>query len=308
MKIIIELPTWLGDALMATPAIENLNNNFIDPKITLIGSQVSIEALKNHPNITKTYILEANYFNLYKKIKSLDNFDFFFSFRGSLRSKLIKSCISSKRKYQFNKFQYSNGHQVEKYNNFINDSLNIKTTPKKLLLHHRANNQKSIRKLLGINPGASYGSSKRWHPDKFAEVARELSRSYDIIIYGVLADEVIANDIEKYLKENGVKNYKNLVGKTTIEELINEISNLDLLITGDSGPMHMAAALQIPTISIFGPTKDKETSQWLNLKSIVVKKNLECQPCMKRVCPLKHHDCMKQIKVTDILEAVDKLN
>ena len=65
MKIIIELPTWLGDAVMATSAIENLVTFFNDSEITLIGSDIAIDALKNHPKVVKTYILEKNVFNLY---------------------------------------------------------------------------------------------------------------------------------------------------------------------------------------------------------------------------------------------------
>ena len=66
--------------------------------------------------------------------------------------------------------------------------------------------------------------------------------------------------------------------------------------------------LNIPTVSIFGPTNYHETSQWMNNKSIIVKKNLECQPCMKRTCPLKHHNCMKLIDTSEVLEAVNRLN
>ena len=91
-------------------------------------------------------------------------------------------------------------------------------------------------------------------------------------------------------------------------ELANQISSLDLFITGDSGPMHLAASFQVPTVTIFGPTRDKETSQWMNQKSIIVKKNLDCQPCMKRTCPLKHHKCMKQIKAKDVLNAIESLS
>jgi len=67
--------------------------------------------------------------------------------------------------------------------------------------------------------------------------------------------------------------------------------------------MHIAAAFQIPTVSIFGPTKAHETSQWMNEKSNLVKKELACQPCMKRVCPLGHHDCMGEINSKEIIDA-----
>ena len=76
--------------------------------------------------------------------------------------------------------------------------------------------------------------------------------------------------------------------------------------------MHIAASFQVPTVSIFGPTKDKETSQWNNEKSVILKTNLECQPCMRRTCPLKHHNCMNLIKAIDVLNAIksfdNKLN
>jgi heptosyltransferase-2 len=90
--------------------------------------------------------------------------------------------------------------------------------------------------------------------------------------------------------------------------LIDRISKLDLFITGDSGPMHVAAAFQIPTVAIFGPTRDDETSQWMNEKSLIVKKNLECQPCMQRTCPLQHHNCMNLIKSIDVLNAVKRID
>jgi heptosyltransferase-2 len=139
-------------------------------------------------------------------------------------------------------------------------------------------------------------------------VAVSLAKNYEILILGGPGEENIAADIEQYLIKKNVKNYTNLAAKTSVSELISEINNLDLLITGDSGPMHIAAAFNVPTISIFGPTKDNETSQWMNEKSVVVKKNLECQPCMKRTCPLNHHNCMKLIEAAEVLKAINSLN
>ena len=218
----------------------------------------------------------------------------------------MKFLISAKKKYQFDKNKYQNRHQVEKYNDFVNDSLSIDSAAGKLQIYGY-DIAKSKKTILGINPGASYGSAKRWYPAEFAKVARELSSEYDVIIFGGSGETDIAGDIEQALIDSGVTNYKNLAGNTTITELINKIASLDLFITGDSGPMHIAAAFQIPTVAIFGPTKDKETSQWMNKKSIIVKKNLNCQPCMKRTCPLQHHDCMNLIKAVDVLTAVSRI-
>jgi heptosyltransferase II len=308
MKILIEIPTWLGDAVMATPAITNLENFFVNSEITLIGSEASIEALKQNPRVKKTYVLNKNYYNLFKLIWDLNEFDIFISFRATLRSKLLKFFVDSKQKYYFDKKKFINVHQVEKYNNFINESFNFSYVPGVLNIHSRKENKVQINKILGINPGAHYGSSKRWYPKEFADVAIGLSEKYDIIIFGGSKEQNFASDIEKYLIKKGIKNFQNFAGKTSIEELINLMRNLDLFITGDSGPMHLAAALQIPTIAIFGPTNDKETSQWKNEKSSIVKKNLDCQPCMKRECPLIHHDCMRLVIASDILDAVETIN
>ena len=290
MRILIELPTWLGDAVMATPAIENLAEFFNDSEIILIGS-----------------VLEREYGNLYKAIKNFGKFDVFFSFRSSFRSKVIKFLISSPMKFQFDKNKFSNGHQVEKYNNFINNVLNIELTPGKLTLQPQKSGRSLKNKILGINPGANYGSAKQWYPEKFAAVAFDLSKKYDIVILGSEKERSVASKIEKYLVEKGVINFVNLTGQTSIDELLVQIANLDLFITGDTGPMHLAAAYQIPTITIFGPTNHEETSQWMNEKSLIIKKDLACQPCMKRVCPLKHHRCMKLIDPSDVLRKAKKL-
>jgi len=289
---------------MTTPAIENIVNYFENIEITLIGSFVSIETLKNHPKVLKVILLEKNFKSIYI-INSLDVFDYYFSFRSSFRSKLLKFFVKAGKKYQFNRDQFQNRHQVEKYADFINHSLNIDSTAGNLIIHPNSTKHKKSSNTLGINPGATYGSSKRWYPEKYAKVAIELANKFNIIIFGGVDEQNFANDIERILIKNNISNYQNLAGKTSMTELIKNISNLDILITGDSGPMHLAASLNIPTISIFGPTNNIETSQWMNPNSIILKKNLDCQPCMRRTCPLKHHNCMKLIESKEV---IDKIN
>ena len=101
MRILIELPTWLGDAVMSTPAIENLVNYYDESEVIVIGSFISIETLKNHPRISNSYVTRKKYTSLYKISKKLGQFDIFFSFRSSFRSKFLKLLISSKKKFQF---------------------------------------------------------------------------------------------------------------------------------------------------------------------------------------------------------------
>ena len=308
-KILIELPTWLGDCIMATPAIENIVNFYKDVQITFIGSKISTQAMRYHPKTKETLILKKNILDL-KKIREFgETFDAYFSFRSSLRSRVLKLFSCSRNKYQYSKDKYDSGHQVEKYNNFVNESLSIDYKPGNLKIYKRPNSSemKSKRPLVGINPGASYGSAKRWNPKGYSEIAKALAKEYEILIFGGPNELDIAMEIENELKKSKISNYQNLAGKTDIEELIDLVSNLSLFITGDSGPMHIAAAFQIPTVAIFGPTRDKETSQWMNTRSFIVKKNLECQPCMKRTCPLGHHHCMNLISPKDVLKALREI-
>ncbi len=309
MRILIELPTWMGDTLMAIPAINNILKFHYNSRVTVIGSPISIEILKQHSQIENFIILNKKYFSLLEVSKKIGKFDIFFSLRGAFRSRIFKLLIASDEKYQYNKNKYKKNHQVEKYNHFINDCLKSNLSPGAISFNSNFKPPlRYKRKIIGINPGASYGSAKRWYPEKFAEVAIKLSPHYDILIFGGLDEQDIASDIEQVFLKNGVLNYQNLAGKTSIPDLIDYISNLALFITGDSGPMHIAASLEIPTVSIFGPTNDNETSQWMNNKNIIIKKSLDCQPCMKRTCPLVHHNCMKMINSKDVLDAIEIIN
>ena len=123
MKLLIELPTWLGDTVMTTPALENLFTNFKDAEITIIGSYVSTEAIKADPRISRVYVDKTKQkgirlVNVYKLAKEIGHHDIALSFRSHFYSKLLLYFTGSKRR-----FVYSgsfNGHQVEKYQAFIN--------------------------------------------------------------------------------------------------------------------------------------------------------------------------------------------
>ena len=311
MKIFIEIPTWLGDAIMTTPAIQNIIKTYPDAKITLLGSFVSTQAFKDYPNIEKVLVDDTKksgnrYKNLISLAKSIGKVEIAISFRRSFSSKFMMFFVKAKKKFNYKRLTKEEIHLCIRYNDFVNKVLNLNNKVGDLKLYFKPFSYP--KPTLGINPGATYGSAKRWYPNEFAKVAITLSSKYDIVIFGGPAETDIANDIEKELIKNGITNYQNLAGKTTISELIEKIAGLDLFITNDSGPMHIAAAYKTKTIAIFGPTKFTETNQWNNDKNgLIVTKNLECAPCMKRSCPLKHHNCMKEITADDVLKAVENL-
>lgn len=318
MKILVILPNWLGDAVMATPAIEALCVVYPEAELTLVGSYVSIEALKYHPQRVRHYVDEtkkggSRLLNTYRFAKVLGRHDIGITFRNQLHSSLLlswtKTPITSGRKSWHSQLFLTHAikpvhpsHLVEQYRDITQRLSPMSLIIQNLRLHIPAHTYS--RPTLGINPGATYGSAKRWYPEKFAEVARALSEHFDIILFGGPNEVGMANDIESRL--NGI-NVTNLAGKTSIHELCSFIGGLNLFITNDSGPMHVAAAYQVPTVAIFGPTRHAETSQWMNEKSVIVRHDMKCAPCMKRECPLGHHECMKSITSDEVIEAAKSL-
>lgn len=318
MTILILLPNWLGDAIMATPAIEALCRVYPEAELTLVGSYVSIEALKYHPQCKRYHIDETKkggnrFLNTYQFAKELGYHDMAITFRNQFYSSLLlywsSTQLTAGRKSWHSSFLLKHAikpshpsHLVEQYRDIAQSLSTQPLSVGKLKIHippHRF-----LRPTLGINPGATYGSAKRWYPEKFAEVARAYSDQFDILIFGGPSEVGMANDIEKRL--SGI-NVTNLAGKTSIAELCSFIGGLNLFITNDSGPMHVAAAYQVPTVAIFGPTRHLETSQWKNEKSVIVRHDMECAPCMKRECPLGHHECMKSITAEEVIEAIKKI-
>ena len=309
-NILIEVPTWLGDCVMTTPAIENIIKSYPNVKITIFGAFVSTAIFKEHPNVEKIVLDESKKASsrlkwIYKQAKALGKFDVAITFRRTFFSRLFIWFTQATTKGYYRRYTKEVIHQAIRYNDFVNKTFKLDSKAQDLKIYFEPFNYE--KPSLGINPGASYGSAKRWYPEKFAKVATELSKQYEIIIFGGPAEVDMAEDIEKELIKANITNYQNIAGKTSIKELCEKIGGLELFITGDSGPMHVAAAFKVPTVAIFGPTKDKETSQWMNPQGTIVKREMECTPCMKRTCPLKHHECMKLIEAEDVLQKIKEI-
>ncbi len=154
------------------------------------------------------------------------------------------------------------------------------------------------RKLVGVNPGAFFGSAKRWPEDRFARLLDGLigKTQANLVLFGSPREKMMAESIQSKMKERPFI----FSGKTTLSELIALMSCCDLFITNDSGPMHLAAALRIPTIAIFGSTDDIATGP-LSPKAVVINKRVECSPCLLRECPIDLR-CMTRISVEEVLD------
>ena len=145
--------------------------------------------------------------------------------------------------------------------------------------------------VIGISPGAAYGNAKRWLPERFAEVAQTF-RSASVLIFGSQSERPLCGEVAAPLRRAGVET-RNLAGETTLREFIDLAAACRLFLTNDSGAMHVAAALAVPTVAVFGATDDTTTGPTGPLAR-VVREHAECSPCLLRECPIDHR-CMTRV-------------
>ena len=162
------------------------------------------------------------------------------------------------------------------------------------------------RPLFGLNPGAEYGPAKRWPVDKFIAAAREIQQRTNCtwLVFGGQADVDIANRIESAISSPPTA-ILNLAGKTSLRELMGLLKICRVLLTNDSGPMHVAAALGTPVVVPFGSTSPELTGPGLpgDPQNRVLKSDAPCAPCFLRECPIDYR-CLNGISVQQVVEAV----
>jgi lipopolysaccharide heptosyltransferase II len=189
-------------------------------------------------------------------------------------------------------------HQTYKYLELAT-SVGAKVTPQ----FPAANPIKSRRAQFkfALCPGAEYGPAKRW--PRFAEVAEEISARFPVrwILFGTAGDGTVGLEIAKKLGGKCV----NRIGQTTLGELIDELSACDLLLTNDTGTMHLAALLRMPTISIFGSTEPLRTGP-LGRGHRIFRHHVECSPCFLRECPLDFR-CMHAVTSAEVVGAIQNM-
>ena len=156
---------------------------------------------------------------------------------------------------------------------------------------------------IGIGAGASFGSAKQWIPERFAAVAEQARRrsGAQVAVLGGASERPLGEAIAACLGSRALV----LCGETTLPELIGVLSHLELFLTNDSGPMHLASAQGVPVVAVFGPTDWRETAP-VGAPHRVVREEVECAPCKLRECPIDHR-CMKLVTIDRVLGAVDEV-
>ena len=157
--------------------------------------------------------------------------------------------------------------------------------------------------LVGISPGASFGTAKRWPASRFAELAARLhqERGATCFYFGSAQESALAEEVKVLA---GVPSIS-LAGKTSLAEFMQLVQGCDLFVTNDTGTMHVAAGLGVPTLAIFGPTNESETRP-LAARVALVTGEAYCRPCKLRHCPIDHR-CMTSVTVGQVLRAALEL-
>jgi len=334
-NIIVRMPNWLGDLVMATPILADLRSHWPQARITAMCQSNVAALLKNDPNITELYSYHRPSGWIHRRqhleiMESLQHGEYdlgilltnsfssaWWFWIGKVKNRLGYAC--NLRSWMLNKAlpfpkTRDTQHLVITYKMLLEPlGIPLSSTPPKLyvspeekasakeLLHNlKIDPEKTT--LIGINPGAAYGTAKCWLPDRFHAVAQKLLEDpqVSILFFGDQAGASLVNDICKDLPDRVV----NLAGKTNLRELMALIESCKVLLTNDSGPMHMAAALGTPLLALFGSTSDVQTGPY-NLGQ-VIHKRVECSPCYKRICPIDFR-CMKRIEVDEVYDALKKI-
>lgn len=334
-RILIRAVNWIGDAVMTTPALGLIREYYPKAEITVLANRPVAEVFSSHDFVDAVMVFDRHgahqgmrgRLRLASELRKR-SFDMAIILPNSFDSALVPWLAgipvrlgkSSDGRSLLLTGRYSQDetpphrHEVQYYRNLVR---HFGITGKDVLprLCTTQAEDRAIEALLagggipagscviGVNPGATYGSAKRWYPDRFADVARRLAAEWQarVVIFGSAGEAGIAKDIEERLGGDCL----NMAGKTSLRELMALIKRCNFMVTNDSGPMHIAAAFGVPLVAIFGPTDHASTSPYTE-KAVIVRKDVACAPCKLRECPTDHH-CMTAVTAEDVVAAAIKL-
>ncbi|MBI3808559.1 MAG: lipopolysaccharide heptosyltransferase II [Nitrospirae bacterium] len=339
-RILVRGPNWLGDAVMCEPALRGLRRLFPDAQIALLVKPAVADLFAGHPALTRvlSYDSKGHHAGLSGKWGlagqlRLQGFDLAVLFQNAFEAAFLTFLAGVPRRYGYatdgRSLLLSDPvavpdrrtlvHQVRYYWDLL-EPLGLKGDPlaPELVVFPEEEQAMAGRfaqggltatdVVVGVNPGSTYGGAKRWLPERFAEVTERLcstiresrGQQVSVVIVGAKGEEGLGQEIAARLS------YPSLVlsGTTTIRELMVAVKRCAMLLTNDTGPMHIASAFQVPVVAIFGPTDWRTTSPFGSAHAIV-RQPVDCAPCLLRECPIDHR-CMTWVTVDQVYEAATK--
>jgi heptosyltransferase-2 len=327
-KILIIQTAFLGDVFFILPMIRELKSKLPGRQISVLVRKDNASALagiREIDEIIEDRKKEKPFFAEIKRLVSLlksKNFDTAVIPHMSLRSAVIAYFSGIKTRIGFDIFPASLFYTHKFpfkwiiHDSEINNMLITPITGKNSVVFPEINSVtgKSYEEILSIKPlilasPSSVWETKRWPAYKFAEFIRKIYSRYGVpvVLTGSQKEKPVIDEIAGFLEE---KEFINMAGKTGLGELVYMIKKADILITNDSGPMHIATATGTPVLAVFGPTTKKLGFFPYGKNSVVLEKDLLCRPCSphgSRKCPRGHFLCMNMIKVRDVLNEVEKI-
>jgi heptosyltransferase-2 len=314
-RILIRGSNWLGDSVISMFAVRAIKAGRPDAHITVMAPEKIAPVWKLVSEVDEVISLTGrSLFGAVRSIRRQTAFDVAILFPNSLRVALEAwlagvprrvGYLGHHRRCLLNQIIPERSrlgpteHQVLHYLQIAREVGGLAEPPVIRGLLPRANSNGAAARI-GLCPGAEYGPAKRWLPERFAEVAAAVSaqRPVQWILFGTSADAETGAAIEAAAGANCV----NRIGKTTMPELITELSECALLLTNDTGTMHLATLLGVPVVAIFGSTEPYLTGPLGNACD-VIRHQVECSPCFLRECPIDFR-CMKAVTVVEVVQAV----
>ncbi len=315
-KILVRSPNWLGDAVMAIPAVRALAAGRPDAQVTVLAPAKIAELWKSVPEVNSVIEIASERSGVRAvaaQVGASGPFAAAILLPNSLRSALEVWLARVPRRVGFAGHGRSallnqivvepviepgptRPHHAERYLHLAR-SVGAKE-PSIPAVEPRPRPDGFFR--IGLVPGAEYGPTKRWFPERFAESAKKIAqaRPCRFVLFGVAKDEEIGRAIEN---EIGAELCENRMGKTSLGELMQELKQCDLLLTNDTGTMHLAAWLEVPIVAVFGSTDPVATGP-LSTRVRIVRHQVECNPCFLRECPLDLR-CLRAVSADEVAQA-----
>jgi heptosyltransferase II len=344
-RIIVRGANWIGDAVMTVPALERLRWSFPRSHISLLATPLTTGLFESSPFVDEVIEYRrkedgARAFIDAMKLMRARRYDLAALFQNAFEAALLAWSGGARRRIGFaaqgrgrlltHKLhrgpRHANRHQVHDYLDIVAEceraclSGNLESqisNPLPSLTASPAQRQaaesllrqvgvdSNSRPLVALNAGATNSRAKRWPEDSFAALADRLIDALGsrIVFIGAASERDAAERIIRQMKRRGAIN---LAGETGMTELIGALNACDLLISNDTGPAHIAAALGRPTLTIFGPTNEFETAPQGMRAGVIRAEGVECARCMLRDCPIDHR-CMTRIAPAEVFERALKL-
>jgi len=323
-KILVIQTAFIGDVILSTGFIRELKKGFPDAKIDLITTPISSKLFSSNPYLKRIYSFDKkgirgvlNFYKLVRELRS-NSYDAAFSLHLSTRSSLIikKSGIpvrigNPRMSWLTHPIKVPKGlHMIDRYIGLLKPFVEFYPDSETELHLSKKETEKSEQIVLndekfkiGIAPGSIW-ETKKWPSEYFAELVSHLKK-YNISLYFIGSKEDFDLS-EKIISENS-DFCKNFAGKLSLLESAALIKKMDLMITNDSAPLHMANAVKTDVISFFGPTVKKFGCYPYRQNDIILEIDLDCRPCGThggKVCPENHFRCMREITPQKVLKSI----